>query len=670
MRAQERASSLAARRKAPARLEDVRPRLQHYLKAMYGDTWPIESLPERGNITFAVRALRAVALVKDTGASESDAHGIRLPPSLAGQRSDVSPLEQYRLLAVQHAERMQRASARHARNVASDLERDLYELVESATIDAHIVWSQPGLRASLQAARADAIARRPKPRWRTEIELCVEEMFRRAWSGAGNFTQHNGDLPEIPVDGDAESNATWARRTAVALEARFGRKAALEYRRVPEITLWETRVETQLPDDTTLAVESEMKEQVAPPPDVKNAKSRSQMPGPSTSKSSQNKQGSTPGESGSRRASSRAESEDSTGEGDDGSSSASQTPDVDAASDGAGSDAGAALPESANGEDGQAGVGHSGKTVDDDRLTEGVTYHYPEWDFNVQGFRATGTTVRVVPSPSASASWAMTALRQHAQEVHRARRQFERLRSHRLRLKRQVQGDELDLEACVEALVDRRMGVAPSDRLYSHVQPGRRELAITLLIDVSGSTGDTVEGEQRVIDIERIAALVAAAAFDALGDDYSILAFSSASATNVRVHTLKDFGERNSTSVLERISALTPHGTTRLGAAVRHATAQLANHPAPHRLLLILSDGKPYDYDWYFVDYAIQDSRQAVLSARLQGIHPFCITVDATAGETYLGDIFGSTGYRVVSKPSQLAQALLLAVQRMLGGNG
>jgi nitric oxide reductase NorD protein len=667
---QERATTLVARRESAARLEHVRPRLQHYIKAMYGDAWPIESLPEPGKTNLAVRALRAVAFVKEKGASVSDAHAIRLPTTLPGQRTNVSPLEQYRLLAVQHAERMHRASAIYAREATTDLERDLYQLVEAATIDAHIATSQPGLASALRAARAEAITRRPKPRWRSEIELCVEDMFRRAWPSADGMGNGSGEMPAMPLDGDAESNATWARRTAAALEARFGRRAAREYRRVPEITLWDTTVQAQLPEDTEVAIESELREQAsAPPPDVKNAKSRSQMPGPSTSKSSQNKQGSTPGDSGNRRASSRSESDNSTGEGDDGSSSATQTPDVNAASDGTGSEAGSVLPDGASGEDGQARVGHSGKTVDDDRLTEGVTYHYPEWDFNVQGFRTTCTTVRVVPSPNASASWATSALLQHAQEVHRARRQFERLRSHRLRLKRQLQGDELDLEACVEALVDRRMGVAPSDRLYSHVQPGRRELAITLLIDVSGSTGDTVAGEQRVIDIERIAALVATAAFDALGDDYSILAFSSASATNVRVHTLKDFGERNSTTVLERISALSPHGTTRLGAAVRHATAQLSNHPAPHRLLLILSDGKPFDYDWYFVDYAIQDSRQAVMNARLQGIHPFCITVDAAEGETYLSEIFGSTGYRVVSKPSQLSQALLLAVQRMIGGS-
>src|SRR4029079_8123392 len=101
--------------------------------------------------------------------------------------------------------------------------------------------------------------------------------------------------------------------------------------------------------------------------------------------------------------------------------------------------------------------------------------------------------------------WATSALLQHAREVHQAKRQFELLRSHRVRLRRQVQGDELDLEACVEAMVDRAMHVAPTDRLYSVVRPGRRELAITLLLDVSGSTREVVVGDQRVIDIERIA---------------------------------------------------------------------------------------------------------------------------------------------------------------------
>ena len=690
VRARERAHEIVTPRTPVASLDDVRPRLQHYLRAMYGESVAIESLAPPGKSGLAVRALRKLALVKERGTSESNAECIRLPPTLPAQGTSLSPLEQYRVIAVQHAERMRRASAHHGRDATSDLERDLYQLAESAAIDAQIVASQPGLRAALDAARAEAMALRPQPRWRTDIELRVEEMFRRAWPAPSpdvprpqrdesvSPATESRDLPAIPLENDAEANATWARRTANALEAKFGRKAARAYRRVPEVTLWQTTIRTQLPEEQQFALESEMREgQTSSSPKSQMAPSRSSMPGASQSRASRDKRGHSPDRTQGKDTSSRTDPGGGAGSGDEGEQGedntsppdSARTPDVSADSAPHDGGAGATNADGPDGRDVQSSVGHSDSTVDDAMLAEGMTFRYPEWDCYTQNFRAEGTTVRVVPPSLASAEWATSALQDHAREVHRARRQFERLRSHRLRLRRQVQGDELDLEACVEAMVDRRMHVAPSDRLYSLVRPGRRELAITLLIDVSGSTGEPVDGQQRVIDIERIAALVATAAFDALGDDYSVLAFSSASASNVRVQTLKDFGERNSPVVRQRISALAPHGTTRLGAAVRHATALLASHPAPHRLLLILSDGKPHDFDWYFVDYAIQDSRHAVLSARLQGIHPFCITVDASEGETYLPEIFGSAGYRVVSRPSQLSQALLLAVQRMLGGS-
>lgn len=673
LRARETARSFIAGPNATASLDDVRPRLQHYLKAIYGETVIIESLAPQQTKGWTVRALRQLALVKERGASESSADCIRLPALLPRQRANVSPLEQYRVIAVQHAERMRRESARHARDVTTDLERDLYQLAEAAAIDAQIIASQPGLRATLDAARADAMAQRAKPRWRTLIEIRVEAMFRRAWAENHDDAADDADFPRVPLDNDAESNATWARRTANALEAKYGRKAARAYRRVPEITLWQTTINTQLPDEQPFALETEVREVEGTnesAPKTQSAPSRSAMPGPSQSRSSRNARGGTPGKAQSDNASPRTRSEGTDGRGDQGQPSTERTPEVSAQPEPGDESAGAVPAKGGDGTGDGTGVGHSEQTVGDAMLTGGITYRYPEWDFNVQDFRAPGTIVRVVPPSHGSAEWATSAAREHVREVHRAKRQFERLRSHRLRLKRQVQGDELDLQACVEAMVDHRMGVAPTDRLYSLVRPGRRELAITLLIDVSGSTAKKVDGEHHVIDIERIAALVATAAFEALGDDYSILAFSSASASNVRVHTLKEFGEKNSPVVLQRISALSPHGTTRLGAAVRHATAQLGKHPAPHKLLLILSDGKPHDYDWYFVDYAIQDSRHAVMNARLQGIHPFCITIDASEGETYLAEIFGSAGYRVVSKPSQLSQALLLAVQRMIGGAG
>lgn len=681
LRAQENARTLVTSHDITARLEDVRPRLQHYLRAMYGEGVTIESIAPPKKPGAAVRALKTLALVRERGASESDASCMRLPAQLPIQRTSVPPLDQYRVIAVQHAERMRRESARHARDVTTDLEHDLYQLAESITIDAQIVATQPGLRPALDAARTEANAQRVRPRWRTDIELRVEDMFRKAWSANTNTASDEVDLTSTLRDNDAESNATWARRTANALEAKFGRKAARAYRRVPELTLWQTTVRSQLPEQQQYALETEQRQAAeAPKSGGASSSSSSMMPGGAQSKNAPNKPSSGTAQSDSGKTSAQeksdgaAESNNSQSSGDRAADSSADT-NADSASKSNDNQepsqqaASAQAGDGANANDQTQVVSHSSDTVADDQLA-GIAYHYPEWDFSTRDFRATGTTVRVMPPSLGTTEWGRNAVKDHAREASSAKRQFERLRSHRLRLRRQVQGDELDLEACVDAMVDRRMGVAPTDRLYSLVRPGRRELAITLLIDVSGSTGDAVDGAQRVIDIERISAMIATAAFDALGDDYSILAFSSASASNVRVHTLKEFGEPNSPIVLQRIGALAPHGTTRLGAAVRHATATLGRHPAPHRLLLILSDGKPYDYDWYWTDYAIQDSRHAVMSARLQGIHPFCITVDTADEESYLAEIFGSAGYRVVTKPSQLSQALLVAVQRMIGGAG
>jgi nitric oxide reductase NorD protein len=136
---------------------------------------------------------------------------------------------------------------------------------------------------------------------------------------------------------------------------------------------------------------------------------------------------------------------------------------------------------------------------------------------------------------------------------------------------------------------------------------------------------------------------------------------------DVRVTTIKDFAERNGAPIHRRIAAMAPDGNTRLGAAVRHATAQLARQPAGHRMLLILSDGKPNDTDRYYHTYAIEDSRQAILEARANGVFPFCLTVDRDEPEEYLSHIFGRTGHTILRHPDQLPLALLRGVRQLLG---
>jgi nitric oxide reductase NorD protein len=271
--------------------------------------------------------------------------------------------------------------------------------------------------------------------------------------------------------------------------------------------------------------------------------------------------------------------------------------------------------------------------------------------------------VRIHPFSEADGTWSRGVLETHAAVARRIRQQFERLRARRMTIPRQTRGDDLDLAACVRMLSELRAGHGGDDRLYASVLPRRREVAILLLVDISGSTSETV-GSDRIVDVERRAVLLTAEALDALGDPYAVLAFSGRTSDNVRIRQIKGFAERNGDAVRRRVDALEPEGFTRLGAAVRHATAALVAQPAGRRLLLILSDGKPYDDDEYEGRYAVEDSRQAIIEARARGVHPFCLTVDAEGG-TYLPRIFGATGHVILNRVDQLPRALLAVIREI-----
>jgi nitric oxide reductase NorD protein len=214
-------------------------------------------------------------------------------------------------------------------------------------------------------------------------------------------------------------------------------------------------------------------------------------------------------------------------------------------------------------------------------------------------------------------------------------------------------------------MVDQRAGQPPDDRLYQAIRPARRGVAICLLIDISGSTDEWIDVRRRVIDVEKVALLLASEALDALGDAYAILTFSGKGRTNVRMRTIKAFDETSGALVRRRMAALEPEGYTRAGAAIRHAAALLERQPAAHRLLLILSDGKPNDVDDYEGLHGVEDTRQAIQEARAQGVYPFCLTIDRH-GQQYLGRIFGEAGHTVLRNPSQLPMALVKVVKHLL----
>src|SRR4029453_8347725 len=209
-----------------------------------------------------------------------------------------------------------------------------------------------------------------------------------------------------------------------------------------------------------------------------------------------------------------------------------------------------------------------------------------------------------------SGAWVEEVMARHAALVRRVRRRFDGLRPRRQRVGRQDDGPELDLATYVGAFADGRAGHPGGGRSYPAPGPARRDLALALLVDVSASPDSWVSGGHRIIDVEKESLIVLLEALDALGDRHAAVAFSGEGPDGVRVLTVKDFAEPVGAEVQRRVAALEPDGYTRTGAALRHASALLARQPARHRLLLMLTDGKPHDVEHYPGRYGIQDTRQ------------------------------------------------------------
>ncbi|MDZ7811526.1 MAG: VWA domain-containing protein [Arhodomonas sp.] len=240
--------------------------------------------------------------------------------------------------------------------------------------------------------------------------------------------------------------------------------------------------------------------------------------------------------------------------------------------------------------------------------------------------------------------------------IRRVRRQFEALRPRREILRGQTEGSELDMDAVIRAHCDRLATGEGSDRLYAAAREQARDLAVDILVDVSLSTDAWLE-DRRVLDVEKEALLVLAHGLAACGDDYAIHTFTSQRRHRVWVNTVKGFAEPMGERVARRISALKPGRYTRMGPAIRHVSDELARRPNRHRLLLVLTDGKPNDTDYYEGRYAIEDTRRAIIEARGREVSVFGVTVDSQA-QQYFPYLFGRGRHAIVSHPAHLAAAL------------
>jgi len=290
---------------------------------------------------------------------------------------------------------------------------------------------------------------------------------------------------------------------------------------------------------------------------------------------------------------------------------------------------------------------------------------YPEWDSAAGVERPDWTTLRdTLPVlRQASSAWdGEAALRAQVARLVRSS-----VIGQSVRQSRQEDGEQLDLDAAIGATIARRAGLQPDPRVYRDRRPRGRDLATLVILDVSQSTAAIAAGGRSVLAAERLAVGALAAALQARGDVFALRAFASSGRDDVRLTRLKDFDEPMAPVVTARLAGLSPGLSTRLGAALRHAGAELAPLRTTRKLVLVLTDGEPSDIDVAQPQELVEDARRAVLGLRRRGIDVFGIVMDpdgAGSGSTIFGRHNTMTVRRLEELPARLAGVYFRLAQR------
>jgi nitric oxide reductase activation protein len=240
------------------------------------------------------------------------------------------------------------------------------------------------------------------------------------------------------------------------------------------------------------------------------------------------------------------------------------------------------------------------------------------------------------------------------------------MRPERLRKMRyQTEGDDLDTDGLVEYVVDRRTRIAPSGRVYIKRDKKDRDVTTAFLVDMSSSTDRKIDGRKRIIDIEKEALLLMCEALEAIRDEYAIYGFSGSGRDDCQFYVVKELGERYDDRIKGRIGGIYGRQKTRMGPALRHATHRLMGVDSNIKLLILLTDGKPYDSDTYQDNaYAQEDTKMALREARREKIHLFCVTVDREAAD-YLPHMYSDANFVIIDDVRTLPQKLPQLYRRL-----
>lgn len=294
-------------------------------------------------------------------------------------------------------------------------------------------------------------------------------------------------------------------------------------------------------------------------------------------------------------------------------------------------------------------------------------FSYDEWDRELNDYRVGWSRVIEKKVKQGDRSFVELARSRYRGVISSIRHQFQLMKPENLtRVNREIDGEDHDLNALVDYVIDRKADGQQSENIYTKRLRKQRDVAVSLLLDQSSSTARTITRNplqpytypgSRIIEIEKEGLVLMSEALEAVGDVYAINGFTSEGRRNVKFYVVKDFHEKYSDETEKRIGGITFQNNTRLGAAIRHAAHKLLRQESRTKLLIILTDGRPYDHDYGDARYAREDVREALIEAKSRGITPFCITIDRES-EAELRDLYGDVGYTIIDDVLSLPERM------------
>jgi hypothetical protein len=286
-------------------------------------------------------------------------------------------------------------------------------------------------------------------------------------------------------------------------------------------------------------------------------------------------------------------------------------------------------------------------------------YHYQEWDYQVQLYRPDWATVYERRATKGDADEIDNILLEHKPIAHKVKHIIDRLAPQGVQRERNLEdGDEIDINAAVDAMIAIRMGQQPDTRITMRNVIKNRDLAVTVLLDLSESTNETINGSDKtVLDLTREAATLVCTAISGIGDPFSVHGFASEGRHDVHYYRFKDFNQKFDHEVKARLDGMKGGLSTRMGTAMRHAGHHLLGQPERRKLLLLVTDGEPADIDERDPQHLRHDTRKAVEELYSKGILTYCLTLDPNA-DTYVKRIFGVNNYTIVDHVDRLPERL------------